>query len=309
MTGRRRLRVCVHGVVQGVGFRPFVYTTAAALGLSGSVRNDSSGAIIEVEGDAADIDDFLARAAGPPPPLAVIESIETQDIPAGRWHRFRDRRHVAVRRRPHAGLPRRRHVRRLRGRTARPGRPALPACVRQLHQLRPAVHHHRLAALRPRRHHDGALPDVRRLRARIPRPGRPAIPRPAGLLPELRADAALPRRPTVAVADGEMALHAGPAAAARRRHPRRQGHRRLPPGLRRGQRARRSPSCDAESAAATSRSPSWCPICRRRMRDRRRRRHRRSAARRPAATDRAAAAPARCARSPTRWRRITPTSA
>ena len=43
MTGRRRLRVCVHGVVQGVGFRPFVYTTAATLGLSGSVRNDSFG--------------------------------------------------------------------------------------------------------------------------------------------------------------------------------------------------------------------------------------------------------------------------
>ena len=52
MTGRRRLRVCVRGVVQGVGFRPFVYASAAALGLSGSVRNDSSGAVIEVEGDA-----------------------------------------------------------------------------------------------------------------------------------------------------------------------------------------------------------------------------------------------------------------
>ena len=51
MTARRRLRVCVHGVVQGVGFRPFVYTTAAALGLAGCVRNDSSGAVIEVEGD------------------------------------------------------------------------------------------------------------------------------------------------------------------------------------------------------------------------------------------------------------------
>ena len=63
MTGRRRLRVCVHGVVQGVGFRPFVYTTAAALGLSGSVRNDSSGAIIEVEGDAGAIDDFVTRPA------------------------------------------------------------------------------------------------------------------------------------------------------------------------------------------------------------------------------------------------------
>ena len=81
MTARRRLRVCVRGVVQGVGFRPFVYTTAAALGLSGSVRNDTSGAIIEVEGDAVEIDHFLARLRDRPPPLAVIESLETHDIP------------------------------------------------------------------------------------------------------------------------------------------------------------------------------------------------------------------------------------
>ena len=59
---RRRLQVRVRGVVQGVGFRPFVYTTAVALGLSGSVRNDTSGAVIEVEGDGSDIDDFLTRA-------------------------------------------------------------------------------------------------------------------------------------------------------------------------------------------------------------------------------------------------------
>src|SRR3977135_801230 len=83
MTTRRRLRVCVHGVVQGVGFRPFVSTPAAALGLSGSVRNDTSGAIIEVEGDPAEIDHFLARLRDRPPPLAVIESIETQHIPPG----------------------------------------------------------------------------------------------------------------------------------------------------------------------------------------------------------------------------------
>jgi hydrogenase maturation protein HypF len=81
MTARRRLRVCVHGVVQGVGFRPFVYTTAAALGLSGSVRNDTSGAIVEVEGDPAEIDHFLARLRNHPPPLAVIESMETHSIP------------------------------------------------------------------------------------------------------------------------------------------------------------------------------------------------------------------------------------
>jgi hydrogenase maturation protein HypF len=81
MTTRRRLRVCIYGVVQGVGFRPFVYTTAAAFGLSGSVRNDTSGAIVEVEGDPAAVDRFLARMRDRPPPLAVIESIETQDIP------------------------------------------------------------------------------------------------------------------------------------------------------------------------------------------------------------------------------------
>ena len=81
MTARRRLRVCVHGVVHGVGFRPFVYTTAAALGLSGSVRNDTSGAIVEVEGDPAEIEQFLARLRDRPPPLAVIESIETHDVP------------------------------------------------------------------------------------------------------------------------------------------------------------------------------------------------------------------------------------
>jgi hydrogenase maturation protein HypF len=81
MTARRRLRVCVQGVVQGVGFRPFVYTTAADLGLSGSVRNDTSGAIVEVEGDPAEIDHFLTRLRNRPPPLAVIESIETHNIP------------------------------------------------------------------------------------------------------------------------------------------------------------------------------------------------------------------------------------
>ncbi|WP_162529019.1 carbamoyltransferase HypF, partial [Mycolicibacterium sp. CBMA 361] len=78
---RQRLRICAHGVVQGVGFRPFVYTTAAALGLSGSVRNDSSGAIIEVEGDATAIGDFQDRLKNHPPPLAAIESVQTQDIP------------------------------------------------------------------------------------------------------------------------------------------------------------------------------------------------------------------------------------
>ena len=81
MTGRHRRRIRVHGVVQGVGFRPFVYTTAASAGLSGSVRNDSAGAVIEVEGEPGDIDGFLDRLRGDAPPLAVIEAVEVQSIP------------------------------------------------------------------------------------------------------------------------------------------------------------------------------------------------------------------------------------
>jgi hydrogenase maturation protein HypF len=81
VTGRRRLRICVRGVVQGVGFRPFVYTCAAAAGLTGSVRNDSAGAIIEVEGDGAAVERFLNTVQCEPPPLAMIEELSAQDIP------------------------------------------------------------------------------------------------------------------------------------------------------------------------------------------------------------------------------------
>ncbi len=120
--------------------------------------------------------------------------------------------------------------------TARPRQPALPARLRQLHELRPALHHHRLAAVRPRLHHDGGLPDVHRLCARIPRSRRPAVPRAAGLLPELRADAALPGRRWRHRRRGGTAP--GPTAAARRRDTCRQGHRWIPPGMRRRGRAR-----------------------------------------------------------------------
>ncbi|MCB0949141.1 MAG: carbamoyltransferase HypF [Mycobacterium sp.] len=88
MTRRCRRRIVVHGVVQGVGFRPFVYTAAAAAGLSGCVRNDSSGAIIEVEGAPDAVNRFLARL-GDPPPLAVIDAIEVQEIPTAGGTGFR----------------------------------------------------------------------------------------------------------------------------------------------------------------------------------------------------------------------------
>lgn len=97
MTTRRRMRICVRGVVQGVGFRPFVYSIAASSGLSGSVRNDSSGAVIEIEGYAHDVDGFISRLRNHPPPLAVIESIETEaiDLAGGTGFLIADTSHSA----------------------------------------------------------------------------------------------------------------------------------------------------------------------------------------------------------------------
>ncbi|MFE3228631.1 carbamoyltransferase HypF [Nocardia sp. NPDC059228] len=78
---RGRRRVVVRGVVQGVGFRPFVYTTAAELSLAGSVSNDSCGVIIEIEGATADLAEFVRRMRSDAPPLAVVESVECLEIP------------------------------------------------------------------------------------------------------------------------------------------------------------------------------------------------------------------------------------
>lgn len=79
--GRERRHVTVTGVVQGVGFRPFVYTLAEELGLSGWVTNNARGVEAEVEGPAADVAEFCARVGTRPPPLAVVESVEHRAVP------------------------------------------------------------------------------------------------------------------------------------------------------------------------------------------------------------------------------------
>ncbi|MEI7546507.1 MAG: carbamoyltransferase HypF [Actinomycetota bacterium] len=70
-----RRRLVVMGVVQGVGFRPFVHRLAGGLGLAGFVGNDSSGVFIEIEGDRAAVVEFLDRLGLDAPPLAHIESV------------------------------------------------------------------------------------------------------------------------------------------------------------------------------------------------------------------------------------------
>jgi hydrogenase maturation protein HypF len=76
----RRLRVRVEGVVQGVGFRPYVYRLAHELGLGGYVLNDVRGVLLEVEGPAATVKRFLERLVTESPPLATIESVEHHEL-------------------------------------------------------------------------------------------------------------------------------------------------------------------------------------------------------------------------------------
>jgi hydrogenase maturation protein HypF len=76
----RRLRIRVEGVVQGVGFRPFVHGLASELGLGGLVGNDSAGVVIEVEGGSDQLDRFLVALHGEAPPLAVIDRIDTESL-------------------------------------------------------------------------------------------------------------------------------------------------------------------------------------------------------------------------------------
>jgi len=78
MLVRRRLRVT--GIVQGVGFRPFVHGAARRLGLAGHVLNTASGVVIEVEGDPDAVAGLERVLREELPPLAHIDSIEATDL-------------------------------------------------------------------------------------------------------------------------------------------------------------------------------------------------------------------------------------
>jgi hydrogenase maturation protein HypF len=74
---RQRLRIVLHGAVQGVGFRPFVYRLATEMNLPGWVNNSSQGVFIEVEGFKSDLDGFLVRLQSEKPPRSFIQSLES----------------------------------------------------------------------------------------------------------------------------------------------------------------------------------------------------------------------------------------
>ena len=75
-----RKRVEIRGVVQGVGFRPFVYRIAQRFAIRGWVLNSSGGAVVEAEGSEAAVEQFLRTLAGELPPLARIDEIEITNL-------------------------------------------------------------------------------------------------------------------------------------------------------------------------------------------------------------------------------------
>jgi len=88
MTTVTACRVTVHGVVQGVGFRPFVYQLATRFGLTGTVRNTSQSVEIEVEGLASSIEAFLDALVVQVPPLAHIDDVEVVESESRGAHAF-----------------------------------------------------------------------------------------------------------------------------------------------------------------------------------------------------------------------------
>ncbi len=79
MSSRQALRLHVRGVVQGVGFRPFVYGLAQGLGLAGWVRNTSSGVEIALEGPPHALAAFRADLVAQAPPRAHIEEVTVEE--------------------------------------------------------------------------------------------------------------------------------------------------------------------------------------------------------------------------------------
>lgn len=81
-------QIRIEGIVQGVGFRPFIYRIATERNLAGSVYNDSQGVLIEIEGPETLLDSFLTALKAELPPLALISRMEVTKLPVSGYSEF-----------------------------------------------------------------------------------------------------------------------------------------------------------------------------------------------------------------------------
>ncbi len=157
---KTRVRAKVVGRVQGVGFRPTVYRYATQFGLCGFVCNGPHGVTLEVEGDQSKVGAFFDCLTQEPPQQAVIADIKTEVL---RTKGYRSFEVIESEQQGQAAV----HI-----------SPDLATCddclkdildtrepplwvrIQQLHELRPAIHHHPRPALRPGQDIDEAVYDV-----------------------------------------------------------------------------------------------------------------------------------------------------
>lgn len=86
---KARVQLEIEGIVQGVGFRPFIYGLALDYGLRGLVRNQPSGVLVDLEGDWNKIESFIQTVRRRHPPLAKIESVRPTNLPAIGYEEFK----------------------------------------------------------------------------------------------------------------------------------------------------------------------------------------------------------------------------
>ena len=153
------LDIQVKGIVQGVGFRPFVYRLAKKYLINGWVLNAADGVFIHAEGEGTLLDEFVMELSENPPAAAQVDEIDLAEVPLEDFTSFEIRfSDAGAVEKTTLRVARPGHLRRLRARAVQPQRPALPLPVHQLHELRAALHHHREAALRPQEHVDEGFP-------------------------------------------------------------------------------------------------------------------------------------------------------
>ncbi len=90
-----RVGIRVRGIVQGVGFRPFVYKLALRLGINGHVLNDSAGLLVEAEAERSVLDDFVQGLRAEHPPLAWVQELTITSLPLGGETGFTIRHSIA----------------------------------------------------------------------------------------------------------------------------------------------------------------------------------------------------------------------
>jgi hydrogenase maturation protein HypF len=134
MSQLKRIRFEIRGLVQGVGFRPFIYSLARELRLAGFVGNNSVGVFVEVQGLVESLVLFERKLGTNLPPLARIDSIDSRQLPV-----INDGSFLIVESQVQVGQ-------------STPVSPDVATCdhclkelqnpLHQLYELRPAVHHH-----------------------------------------------------------------------------------------------------------------------------------------------------------------------